>query len=105
MIRVPTHRHPAHPGEVLLEDFLKPHGMTQVHLAERIGVPFQRVNQIVKGRRGITPDTALRLGRLFNTTPDIWLNLQLAVDLYDALHAQNARAIDEIRPLAVSKAV
>ena len=88
---------------MLLEDFLKPYGMTQVELAERIGVPFQRVNQIVKGRRGISPDTALRLGKLFNTSPDVWLNLQLARDLYDAMHAAGASELEEIEPLSAAQ--
>ncbi|MGH7717350.1 MAG: HigA family addiction module antitoxin [Gemmatimonadaceae bacterium] len=100
MVRVPTHRRPAHPGEVLREDFLKPYEMTQVELAERIGVPFQRINQIVKGRRGVTPDTALRLAKVFNTSPDVWLNLQLARDLYDAMHSPVADALEEIEPVA-----
>ncbi len=99
MVRVPTHRPPAHPGEILVEDFLKPFGISQVELAERIRVPFQRVNAVVKGRRSITPDTALRLAKVFNTTPDVWLNLQQAWDLYRAMHAPEAQAIAELRPL------
>ena len=64
MVRIPTHRTPTHPGEMLLEEFLDPMGLTQRELAEAIGVPYQRVNEIVNGRRGITPSTALRLARL-----------------------------------------
>jgi antitoxin HigA-1 len=60
MVRIPTHRVPTHPGEMLLEEFLKPMGITQRELADAIGVPYQRVNEIVNGRRGITPSTALR---------------------------------------------
>jgi antitoxin HigA-1 len=103
MVRIPTHRPPTHPGEVLTEDYLKPLGMTQVQLAERIRVPFQRVNTIVKGHRGITPDTALRLAKLFGTTPDFWLNLQQAWDLYEALHAKDAAdVLETIKPVAAS---
>jgi antitoxin HigA-1 len=97
MARIPTNRPPTHPGEVLVEDYLRPLGMSQVQLAERIRVPFQRVNMIANGRRGITPDTALRLGRLFNTTPDFWLNLQQAWDLYAA--RQEAADLAKIQPI------
>jgi len=100
MVRIPTHRPPTSPGEMLVEEFLKPRNMTQVELAKRIGVPFQRVNMIVKGHRGITPDTALRLGKLFNMTPDFWMNLQLAWDLYQAMHSKEVvQAVDNIEPL------
>ena len=99
MVRVPTHRPPAHPGEVLVEEFLKPLGISQVELAERIRVPFQRVNTIVNGRRGVTPDTALRFARFFGTSPDFWLNLQQAWDLYDAQHSPEAKTIEQVRPL------
>ena len=68
MVRVPTDREPTHPGEMLLEEFLLPLGMTQRDLATAINVPFQRVNEVVRGRRGITPSTALRLSRYFGTT-------------------------------------
>ena len=77
MVTVPTHRPPTHPGEMLLEEFLEPLGMTQTDLAERIEVPFQRVNSLVNGRRALTPDTALRLSRLFGTTPGFWMSHQL----------------------------
>ncbi|MBI4469823.1 MAG: HigA family addiction module antidote protein [Acidobacteria bacterium] len=91
MVRIPTHRTPTHPGEMLLEEFLNPMGLTQRELAEGIRVPYQRVNELVNGRRGITPATALRLARFFGTTPDLWMNLQLRWDLY---HAQVAEAPD-----------
>ncbi|MGH7359274.1 MAG: HigA family addiction module antitoxin [Candidatus Rokuibacteriota bacterium] len=84
MIRVPTDRAPIHPGEILLEEFLGPMGVTQRQLAEAIRVPYQRVNEIVNGRRGITASTALRLGKFFGTTPGFWMNLQQRWDLYHA---------------------
>lgn len=102
MVRVPTHRPPAHPGEILCEDFLKPYGISQVELAERIRVPFQRVNAIVNGRRSITPDTALRLAKVFGTTPDVWMNLQQAWDLYHAMHSPEAETIAEVHPVKQS---
>jgi addiction module HigA family antidote len=83
---------------MLLMEFLEPLDLTQVELAQRIGVPFQRVNQIVKQRRSVTPDTALRFARLFGTTPEFWLNLQQNWDLYEAV-ATSAKEISRIRPL------
>ena len=81
MVRMPTHRPPTHPGEMLLEEFLKPLGIPQTELAERLGVSYPRVNEIIHGKRGVTPDTALRLERLFGMEPQFWLNLQGAFDL------------------------
>lgn len=100
MTRLPTHRPPTHPGEMLLEEFLNPLGMTQVELAEKIQVSYPRVNQIVKGRRGITPDTALRLAALFGTTPEFWLNGQRNWDLWHAMRAPSAKIIRQIRPVS-----
>jgi len=77
MIRAPTH-----PGEMLLEEFLAPIGLTQRELADAIHVPYQRVNEIVHGRRGISPSTALRLAKFFGMSADFWMNLQLRWDLY-----------------------
>ncbi len=104
MYRLPKNGPPVSPGEILLEEFLVPFEMTQVELAERLKIPLQRVNQIVKGKRAITPDTALRLSRLFGTTVELWLNLQMKTDLYRALHAPNARDIRTITPLKLKKA-
>ena len=81
MVRIPTDRVPTHPGEMLLEEFLNPMNLTQRALATAIHVPYQRVNELVNGRRGITPSTALRLGRHFNVSAAFWLNLQLCWDL------------------------
>jgi addiction module HigA family antidote len=85
MVRLPTHRAPTHPGEMLLEEFLNPMGLTQRALADAIHVPYQRINEIINGRRGITPSTALRLATFFGMSPDFWMNLQLRWDLYQAL--------------------
>mgnify|MGYP003489301538 FL=1 len=88
MIRVPTNRRATHPGEVLLEDFLMPMGITQKALAAAIRVPFQRVNEIVAGKRGVTPSTALRLAKYFGTSPGFWLNLQMRCDIQSAQAAE-----------------
>ena len=100
MLRIPKNRAPTHPGEMLLEEFLKPLGMTQVELARRIAVPFQRVNQIINRKRALSPDTALRFSRLFGTTPGFWLALQQRWDLYHATHSSASRGIARIKPLA-----
>ncbi len=73
-----------HPGEILLEEFLKPMGISQNRLSMELRVPVHRINEIIHGRRGITSDTALRLSKFFGTTPEFWLNLQISYDLVDA---------------------
>jgi addiction module HigA family antidote len=78
-------RRPTSPGEMLLEEFLKPAGITQLALAKKMGVPIQRVNGIVAGRRAVTAETAILLSQALDTTPALWLTLQVAVDLWDAL--------------------
>jgi addiction module HigA family antidote len=99
MVRVPTHLAPPHPGEILVEDFLEPFGLTQVAFAERIGVSFQRVNGIANGRRSVTPDTALRFAKVLGTSPDFWLNLQQMWDLYRAMHSPEAERIAQLEPI------
>jgi len=90
MIRVPTHREPTHPGEMLVEEFLNPMQITQRQLADAIHVPYQRVNELVNGKRGVTPSTALRLARFFDVSADFWLNLQTRWDLYRAQFSEQA---------------
>ena len=96
MIRVPTNREPTHPGQMLVEEFLVPMDLTQRDLADAIHVPYQRVNELVNGKRGITPSTALRLARFFGTSADFWLNLQLRWDLYRAEQKERAE-LDSIQ--------
>jgi addiction module HigA family antidote len=88
---IPKHRAPTPPGEILLEEFLKPLGMSQVDTARRMGMPLNRLNEVIRGKRGITADTALRLARLLHTSPEFWMNLQAACDLYQA-----SRALDPV---------
>lgn len=97
MIRVPKYRPPTHPGEMLQEEFLIPMALTQRELATAIHVPYQRINEIVNGRRGITPGTALRLGRFFGMTAAFWMNLQLRWDLYHAQQSEQ-QELDKIQP-------
>lgn len=84
---------------MLREEFLEPLGMTQKELARRIGVSYPRVNELIHGKRGVTPDTALRLAQLFGTTPQFWLNGQLAWDLYQAMRTSAAKEIAKIEPV------
>jgi addiction module HigA family antidote len=90
---------PVHPGEVLLEEFLKPWEMSQNQLADAMGVTVSRVNEIVRGRRGITGDTALRLSRVTGTTPEFWLNLQSLYDLETAKDELGDRLDEEVTPV------
>jgi len=97
MINVPAYRAPTHPGEMLLEEFLVPMNLTQRDLADAIHVPYQRVNDLIHGRRGMTPSTALRLGKFFNISPEFWMNLQLRWDMYFALQKED-HVLERITP-------
>ena len=101
MVRIPTHRSPTHPGEMLLTEFLEPMGLTQKELADAIYVPYQRINEIVNVKRGITPSTALRLAKFFNVSSDFWLNLQVRWDLYYANESE-ALTVAKIETYIVS---
>lgn len=101
MVRIPTNREPTHPGEMLREEFLIPMGISQRDLANAIHVPYQRVNELVNRKRGITPSTALRLARFFGVSADFWLNLQTRWDLFKAQAAEKEvlESIKEFRHL------
>ncbi len=87
-------RIPSHPGEILLEEFLKPMGISQVSFARHVGVPLQRINEIVRGRRAISPDTAWRFAQALGTTPEFWMNLQTA---YDLARTRPAHKVEPLR--------
>ena len=91
-------RRPTHPGEMLREDFLPDYGLTVASLAEALGVSRQTVNELLRERRALSPEMALRLSRLFGNTPEFWLNAQRAVDLWDAAQAIKDE-VERIRPL------
>jgi addiction module HigA family antidote len=97
---LPTHRPPTHPGEMLLEEFLKPLGISQTEFAERIGVSYPRLNELINGRRGMMPDTALRLERVLGMDAGFWLTLQQKWDLWQAKHSPEAKAIARLKPLS-----
>jgi addiction module HigA family antidote len=87
---LPRNRPPTPPGVMLLEEYLKPRGLTQVELAARMGVPLQRVNTIVNGKRGVTAETAILLSEALDTTPELWMGLQTDHDLWHALRKRAA---------------
>lgn len=91
---------PAHPGEVLREDFLKPLGLSQYALAKAIGVPQIRISEIVNGKRAITPDTALRLARYFGTSAEFWIGMQATYDLEMARDRIGKKINTRVRPRA-----
>ncbi len=96
---LPTKRVPTHPGEMLIAEFLNPLGITQSGLAAHLGIPIQRVNEIVNGKRGVTPDTALLLSAALGTSAEFWINLQTSYDLAQA--RMNATRLP--RPLVRAK--
>ena len=91
---IPRNRVPTHPGEVLQDEFLVPLGLTQVRLAEHVGVPVQRINEIIRRKRGITPETAWLFAQAFGTTPHFWVNLQMN---YDLASARPKRSVSKLR--------
>ncbi len=90
---IPKNRISTHPGVILLKGFLEPMGLTQKKLADHLGIPVQRVNEIIKGKRGISPDTAWLLSEAFNTSPEFWLNLQLMYDLSSNRPSKHVEAL------------
>lgn len=97
--RLPRNRPPTHPGEMLFEEFVKPLGITQSELAIRLGVSFPRLNEVIKGHRSVTPDTALRLARVLGMPADFWLGLQQDWDLWHALNGPEAQEIARLTPI------
>jgi addiction module HigA family antidote len=97
-MRIPTNRQPTHPGEMLREEFLVPMNLTQKQLADSIKVPYQRINEIVSGKRGVTPSTALRLAKYFGMSADFWLSLQIKFDLYLA-QKKERQVLERIRQM------
>jgi addiction module HigA family antidote len=95
---LPKNRRPTHPGKILREEYLEPLEMTQQQLADALGITRVRINEIILGKRSITPDTAFRLSKYFNTTPDFWLNLQQNIDMWDTLQV-NKSDYDRIKSL------
>ncbi len=101
-LRLPSLRRPVNPGRVFLVDFLRPLGITQKEAARLLRISYPRLNEIVNGKRRVTPETALRLARLTNTDAESWLNMQQAVDLWDALRSLEVEEIEKIKPLTAT---
>jgi addiction module HigA family antidote len=97
--RLPKKRPPTHPGEMLFEEFVLPLGLTQTELALRLGVSYPRLNEIIKKKRSVTPDTALRLSQVLGMSPDFWLGLQLDWDLWHAMNGPKAKEISRLKPI------
>jgi len=100
--RLPAHRPPTHPGEMLLEEFLRPLGISQSAFAVRLGVSYPRLNEIVRGKRSVTTDTALRLERVLGMSAGFWLGLQTDWDLWHAMRGEAAEKIAELERLSPS---
>ena len=97
--RLPTHRPPTHPGEMLLEEFLKALDISQSAFAIQLGVSFPRLNEVINAKRSVTPDTASRLARVTGMSADFWLGLQQDWDLWNALRSKEASQIARLKPL------
>jgi addiction module HigA family antidote len=95
---LPRNRRPTAPGEILRHEFLEPLGLSQKELAEALGITRVRLSEILRGKRAITPDTAFRLARFFDTTPEFWLGLQTDVSLWDTLRAHGSE-YEKIKPV------
>ena len=100
--RLPNNRPPTHPGEMLLEEFIKPFNITQTKLAQKLGVSYPRLNEIIKGRRSVTPDTALRLSQVLGMSPYFRFGLQQDWDLWHAMNSQKSAEIKRLQPLRMS---
>lgn len=101
--RLPRNRPPTHPGEMLLEEFIKPLDLTQTELARCLGVSYPRLNEIIKGKRSVTPDTALRLARVLGMSADFWLGLQQDWDLWHAMNSPEAQQIHRLKPITTDQ--
>ncbi len=98
--RLPQNRPPTHPGEMLFEEFVKPLRLTQAELARCLGVSYPRLNEIIKGKRSVTPDTALRLSRVLGMSADFWLGLQQDWDLWHAMNSPEAYRINHLKRIS-----
>ena len=97
--KLPANRPPTHPGEMLLEEFVKPLNITQTELAQKLGVSYPRLNEIIKRRRSVTPDTALRLSQVLGMQAEFWLGLQQDWDLWHAMNSPKAAEIKQLKPI------
>ena len=101
--RLPKKRPPTHPGEMLFEEFIKPLKLTQTEVAQRLGISYPRLNEIIKGRRRVTPDTALRLSQVLGMSADFWLGLQQDWDLWNAMNSPESKQILKLKPIGCNR--
>lgn len=99
--RLPSKRPPTHPGEMLWEEFLRPAGITQSAFAVRLRVSFPRLNELIRGKRSMTADTALRLEKVLGIPAGFWMGLQIDWDLWQAMHGEKAARLEELEPLKI----
>lgn len=104
MRKLPTHRPPTHPGEMLWEEFLKPLNISQTEFAQRIGVSYPRLNELIHRKRGVTPNTALRLAQVLGMPADFWLGLQQDWDLWHAMQSPEAKQIEQLERMKLQRA-
>ncbi|MDI6797298.1 MAG: HigA family addiction module antitoxin [Desulfatibacillaceae bacterium] len=98
--RLPKNRPPTHPGQMLLEEFIRPLGLTQAELARSLAISYPRLNEIINAKRSVTPDTALRFSRVLGMPADFWLGLQQDWDLWHAMQGPDAKQINKLKPIA-----
>ncbi|MEK8019337.1 MAG: HigA family addiction module antitoxin [Candidatus Parabeggiatoa sp.] len=98
-MRMPQHQSPIHPVEILQEEFLKPYRITTTELAEKIAFSVEEINAIINAKQSISTDMALRLSRLFGTSPELWLNGQMKWDIWHILHDKKANSLNQIKPI------
>ena len=103
-LTVPSKKRPPHPGEIIRTLYMEPLAMTCRDLAAAMDISYVRLNEILNGRRGISPDTAMRLARVFDTSDALWINMQMMLDLFDARHSPEAKKIAKLRPVRRSAA-
>lgn len=103
-LTVPSKKRPPHPGEIIRELYMEPLDLTCRDLAAAMDISYVRLNEILNGRRGISPDTAMRLARVFDTSDALWMNMQMMLDLFDARHSPEAKRIAKLRPVRRSAA-
>jgi len=100
-MRMPTNQPPIHPGEILLEEFIKPYGITPAELSRRIGISHKEINAVINGKKAISTDMALRLSRLFGTSAELWLSGQMKWDIWHRLHGEHVDELEEIKPIEI----
>ena len=99
-LTIPANRRPTPPGEILLREFLEPLGLTQTAFAKHIGITNARLSEIIHGKRPVTMDSALRFERALGLRAESWMRMQMAIDLYDAMHGRAAKTMSRIKPIA-----